>query len=216
MKRSKRRGTVIFFPGCPKTLGLLEKGKFFFYLKKRYKKVLIFNKNFSEKSFQGMTDPIIGISYSAGAIDKIDFVSKFPKKFSFLVFIAPAGTREDVPSLLKHCFLFNWEMLKLIWHREFRIFWEFLKETLGRFFSHPIVSFREIEKIKNFHLYDEIICKIYGKIDFAFIFSANDSLLPIGNIPHFINGRFIVEDKSSGHMGFPEDPENYWSIFQEL
>ncbi|KKP79880.1 MAG: hypothetical protein A2271_01335 [Candidatus Moranbacteria bacterium RIFOXYA12_FULL_35_19] len=213
--KKPRRGTVIFFPPDWLTnFSLLE--KFFHYLEKRYERVLIFNKNFSENSFRKMTAPVIGISYSSGDEDMVNFVSKFPQNFSRAIMIAPTGTCETVPSFAKHCSLFIWEIMKLVWRRKFKVAWKVVIEAGDNFLFHPFISFREVEKNRRYRLFEEIIIKIYLKVDFAFIFPLRDDFLPIADLPPIVQERFIAESRSCGHFGFLEMPGYYWKLFRDL
>jgi hypothetical protein len=177
---------------------------------------VVFNEQLKEEDLDKMANPIIGISYSAGADKAINFASNFPGKFSAIIMISPAGTREIMPNLITHCFLFSREVVKLILHAKWKISWEIIKESVLRIILHPRTSFQEIEKIRRFRLYEEILQKIYGRVDFAFIFSSRDSFLPAKNLPQFIHGRFIVDTVSSGHFGLLEEPGYYWTLFRDL
>lgn len=212
MKR-KKRGTVIFFSGRPVSFGL--PGKFFSYLKNRYERVVIFDDNFSEKNLSEMTNPIIGVSFSAGAIDMIDFVSKFPKKFSFIVMIAPIGTRENVLNNKRYRKLIMWEIGKIYKKRKWLACRIVLKIGFNFLFYHN-AFLQKIEKIRKYDLYRELVLNIFWKVDFAFIFPLKDGFMPVKNLPQFIQGRFVAESLSSGHFGFFEMPGYYRELFQDL
>jgi hypothetical protein len=214
MKRPKKKtGTVIFFPGWPEILGLLV--NFFALLLGRYERVFIFNEKLGEEDLKKMSSPIIGISYSAGAISMINFVSKHAKIFDHIIFDSPAGTRKKTPWFFIHCLLFIWELIKLIKCKKWFEAKVILKEIISRILKHPVISLQEINKIRKFRLYEEMLIKIYSKVDFAFIFSAKDKF-QFAELIYCIHGRFRIESKTCGHFGLIEKPEVHFNAYEEL
>ncbi len=196
----------IIYGGWPKLAGLLE--DFFEKLE-----IIFFMKHWCG-AIPSIND-VVGIAYSAGALDLLEDVKKNPGKFSRLIFIAPAGASIFPNHPFFNLWGFSMEVLKLLRKGEFRIFWEILKEVFFKILFFPIKSFREIEKIRKFDLWQEF-SSIKNLPPCFFVFPVKDEFIRAcrGKSREF--GTYFTDIVSSGHFGLVEAVGYYQILINRI
>lgn len=203
-----QKPTTFFFLGWPKILKLLKP---FLELMRESFVLYVFDNNFDQRLLKNS----IAIAYSAGARDVLRVIKENPGKIEKVFFIAPAGSFLVPNPLLVHWWRFLVEILKLSKRGEWNIFFGIINEVFLNFLKHPIRSFRKVEKIRKFDLWEEL-ATIEKLPPCFFIFPKNDNFICYCREKARRLGVYFVDLASSGHFGVIEKPEHYKKIINQI